>query len=177
MYRVFHPLVDLGWDDLDFECSTVCPILPGLKGIWQKRLGSWARRWNTQIKVNLTQVQMGHPVPGSAPGCRTGNREKLSSTQAEPGLAIKSGVAYFPSISCTTSWRRSRYTVHGQLSVWFQDRGIRDMYDMLARWGLKTPSLYLGALHARWSLATCALRAKAGQMSIGKLPRKWLWYL
>ena len=56
MYRVFHPLVDLGWDDLDFECSTVCPILPGLKGIWQKRLGSWARWWNTEIKVNPTQV-------------------------------------------------------------------------------------------------------------------------
>ena len=48
-------------------------------------------------------------VPGSAPGCRTGNREKLSSTQAEPVQAIKTGVAYFPSISCTTSWRRSRY--------------------------------------------------------------------
>ena len=48
-------------------------------------------------------------IPGSAPGCRTGNREKLSSTQAEPVQAIKSGVAYFPSISCTTSWRRSRY--------------------------------------------------------------------
>ena len=30
-------------------------------------------------------------IPGSAPGCRTGNREKLSSTQAEPVQAIKSG--------------------------------------------------------------------------------------
>ena len=49
------------------------------------------------------------PLPGSAPGCRTGNRAKLSSTQAEPVQAIKSGVAYFPSISCTKSWRRSRY--------------------------------------------------------------------
>ena len=48
-------------------------------------------------------------VPGSAPGCRPGNREKLSSTQAEPVQAIQSAVAYFPSISCTTSWRRSRY--------------------------------------------------------------------
>ena len=25
----------LDWVDLDFECSTVCPILPGLMGIWQ----------------------------------------------------------------------------------------------------------------------------------------------
>ena len=48
-------------------------------------------------------------VPGSALGCRTGNREKLSSTQAEPVQAIKSSVAYFPSISCTTSWRGSLY--------------------------------------------------------------------
>ena len=47
-------------------------------------------------------------LPGSAPGCRTGNGEKLSSTQAEPVQAIKSAVAYFPSISCATSWRRSR---------------------------------------------------------------------
>ena len=54
----------LGWVDLDFEYSTVCPILPGLMGIWQKWQGSWARWWNTQIKVNPTQVheQMGIPV-------------------------------------------------------------------------------------------------------------------
>ena len=32
-------------------------------------------------------------VPGSAPGCRSGNGEKLSSTQAESGQAIKSAVA------------------------------------------------------------------------------------
>ena len=50
--------------DLDFECSTVCPILPGLMGIWQKRLGSWARWWNIEIKVNPTTVyeDMCHPV-------------------------------------------------------------------------------------------------------------------
>ena len=36
-------------------------------GIWQKRLDSWARWWNTQIKVITTQFheQMGHPVPAS----------------------------------------------------------------------------------------------------------------
>ena len=41
-----------------------CPILPGLMGIWPKRLCSWARWWNTKFKVNPTQVheQMGHPV-------------------------------------------------------------------------------------------------------------------
>ena len=33
-------------------------------GVWQKRLGSWARWSNIQIKVNRTQVheQMGNPV-------------------------------------------------------------------------------------------------------------------
>ena len=33
-------------------------------GIWQKRLGSGARWWNTEIKVNPAHVheQMGHPV-------------------------------------------------------------------------------------------------------------------
>ena len=33
----------LGWVDFDFEWSTVCPILPGLIGIAQKGLGSWAK--------------------------------------------------------------------------------------------------------------------------------------
>ena len=56
-------LGDLGVE-MDFECSTVCPILPGLMGIWQKGLGSYAIWWNTEIKVSPTQVyeQMGHPV-------------------------------------------------------------------------------------------------------------------
>ena len=33
-------------------------------GIWQKRLDSWVRWWNTQIKVNPTQAheQMGQPA-------------------------------------------------------------------------------------------------------------------
>ena len=55
---------DLGRVDLDFGCSTVCPILPGLIGIWQKWLCSWARWWNTQNKVSPTQVlgQMNHTV-------------------------------------------------------------------------------------------------------------------
>ena len=30
----------LGFVDLDFECSTVCPTLLGLMGIGKKRLGS-----------------------------------------------------------------------------------------------------------------------------------------
>ena len=60
--KASHLLVD--WVDLNFECSTVCPILPGLVGIWQKRLARWARWWNTQININRTHVlkQMGHPV-------------------------------------------------------------------------------------------------------------------
>ena len=51
----------LGFVDLDFECSTVCPTLLGLMGIWQKGLGSL---WYTKIKVKPTQVHklMGNPV-------------------------------------------------------------------------------------------------------------------
>ena len=65
MYRVTHLLANLGWVDLDFDCSTVCPILLGLVGILQKFLSSWARdRGTSQIKVNPTEVrqEMGHPV-------------------------------------------------------------------------------------------------------------------
>ena len=47
-----------------FGCSTVCPILLGLMGVWRKLLAKCARWWNTEIKVNPSQVreQMGHPV-------------------------------------------------------------------------------------------------------------------
>ena len=33
----------VGWVDINFDCSTVCPIVPGMMGIWQKPLGSWTR--------------------------------------------------------------------------------------------------------------------------------------
>ena len=36
----------LGFVDLDFECSTVCPTLLGLMGIWQKRLGKMVEQRN-----------------------------------------------------------------------------------------------------------------------------------
>ena len=32
-----------GLVDLEFDCSTVCPTLPWLVGIWQKWLGRWAK--------------------------------------------------------------------------------------------------------------------------------------
>ena len=55
---------DTGFADLDLECSTVWLTLLGQMGIWQKRLCSWARWWNTEIKVNPTKVSahFGHPV-------------------------------------------------------------------------------------------------------------------
>ena len=31
---------------MNFESSTVCPVLPGLMGLWQKRLGKMGG-WNT----------------------------------------------------------------------------------------------------------------------------------
>ena len=63
-YRVAHLVADLGWVDLDFECYTVCPILPGLIGIWPKGLVKWVRWWNTEIQVIPTQVggHMVHPA-------------------------------------------------------------------------------------------------------------------
>ena len=48
-------------------------------------------------------------VPGQSTGCGTGKGEKRSSSQAEPGQAIKSAVASFLSISCATSCLRARY--------------------------------------------------------------------
>ena len=45
-----HLVANLGWVDLNFDYSTVCLILLGLMGVWQKRMGSWARWWNSQIK-------------------------------------------------------------------------------------------------------------------------------
>ena len=65
----------LGLLDLDFEHSTVSPILLRLMGIWQKRLGNWARWWNTerpislrngpQITINHIHEQMGQLVLSS----------------------------------------------------------------------------------------------------------------
>ena len=61
-YRVTHLLANLGWVDLDFDSSTVCSILHGLVGIWQKRLSSWARWWNIP---NQSQPNPGSPGDGS----------------------------------------------------------------------------------------------------------------
>ena len=54
MYRVIHLVV--GCVNLNFECSTVCPILPGLMVIWQKCQFCLERWWNIKIKINPTQV-------------------------------------------------------------------------------------------------------------------------
>ena len=56
-YRASHVLVDwVGWVDLNFKCSTVCPILSGLMGIWQKWLGRWvtAKSKSTQPRSKST---------------------------------------------------------------------------------------------------------------------------
>ena len=36
----------VGWFDLDFVCSTLCLVLLGLMGNWQKWLSKWAIWWN-----------------------------------------------------------------------------------------------------------------------------------
>ena len=50
-------IVDLGWVNYDFGHSIVCQVLLGQTGIWQNRLGNWARWWNIQIKVNPTLIR------------------------------------------------------------------------------------------------------------------------
>ena len=55
-YRVSHLLVHLGCDDLDFECSTVCPIR--LIGILHT-LGKMVER---PLKSTQWHEQMGHHV-------------------------------------------------------------------------------------------------------------------
>ena len=55
-YWVILVVTDLGWGDFDFECSTVCPTVPGLVvGIRLKLLGNKARWWNKKIQVNPTR--------------------------------------------------------------------------------------------------------------------------
>ena len=46
LYRVTHLLANLGWVDFDFDCSTLCLVLPGLMENWQNWLSSWVRWWN-----------------------------------------------------------------------------------------------------------------------------------
>ena len=44
-------------------------------------------------RIVIKRLPISHITSGNWTGCRTGNREKLSSSQAEPGQAIKSAVA------------------------------------------------------------------------------------
>ena len=51
---------------------------------------------------NNTNPSADH-ILGEWSGYHTGKGEKLTCSQAETGQAIKSAVAYFPSISCVAS--------------------------------------------------------------------------
>ena len=60
-YRVNHQLADVALVDLDFECYTVSPILPGLGGnlaeaAWQMM------ECPSQSQRNPVHERMGHPV-------------------------------------------------------------------------------------------------------------------
>ena len=46
----------LGWVDLNFECSAVCPIMPWPMHDGLKWLGCRERWWNNKIKVGPTQT-------------------------------------------------------------------------------------------------------------------------
>ena len=53
----------LGWVDIEYGHSTVCPVLLGQMKIWQNWMVCWARWRKTEIKVNQTQLTGLHPHP------------------------------------------------------------------------------------------------------------------
>ena len=61
LYREVHLLANLGWDDFDFVCSTLCPVPPGLMGNWQNWLSIWARWWNISNQSQLNRGSPGAP--------------------------------------------------------------------------------------------------------------------
>ena len=65
IFRVTHLLANLGWVDLDFGCSALCLVLPGLMGNWQNWLSSWARWWNIPNQSQPIPVS-----PGDLSPCR-----------------------------------------------------------------------------------------------------------
>ena len=73
MYRVTHLLANLGCVDFDLGCSTLCLVLPGLTGNWQKWLNSWARWWNIQ-----NQCQ---PNPGAGFNGRVNGFTRIDSAR------------------------------------------------------------------------------------------------
>ena len=80
-----------GW----FMCKTLVLRLHEFH-FWRPRvaLGARAAEWSiVSLKFRECSSWLSIYIPGSAPGCRTGNGEKLSSTQAEQSQDIKSAVA------------------------------------------------------------------------------------
>ena len=59
--------------------------------------------------LDIIEVNMSLPIPGSTSGFPTGYGEKLSGSHAEPDKVINSAVAYFPYISCGAFRGRTGY--------------------------------------------------------------------
>ena len=85
-------------------------ILPSYHGsVWNKCFQWHKRRKRSTTILDIEETwdfetgMAEKHIQGDRTGYRAGNREKLSSTQAEPGQAINSAVAYFPSVSFATS--------------------------------------------------------------------------
>ena len=68
-------VVHLRWVDSEFGRSTACPVLLGQLGVCQNWLGSWAREWNIQIKVNPTMVR-DHQSPRRVHKAKAYTRDK-----------------------------------------------------------------------------------------------------
>ena len=58
-------VADLGWFDLDSECSTVCQLLSGLEEIQQKRLDGTTKYKSSQRQTKVRD-QLVHPVDYTA---------------------------------------------------------------------------------------------------------------
>ena len=111
-------------------------------GIWQKRLGRWARCWNTHIKVNpiLIHEQMGHPVliVGSAffTGKHVSGSKKqaaLSTNLPHPGPI---STVFAKNIDCRT-YQRTEMTFKFQKFCWrvYWTTGSVGNCDIRNSWG------------------------------------------
>ena len=90
-------LVDWVRVDLNFGCFTVCPILPGLMGIWQKWLDSWAR-WVEH--PNQSQPTQGPRALGTPCNVNLSPFPQRATTRSGTWSRAWSACRW-----CTSSWR------------------------------------------------------------------------
>ena len=109
LYRVTHLLANLGWVDLNFECSIACPIVPGLMG-----LSSWARWWNipnhSQPQPRFARRCVALYTPSLASERLLGFYSRLSSTISD----VCNHVIYGSCHILSTSTEKSSFAPSGK---------------------------------------------------------------